>query len=87
MNQRGLTSDQLSTLIELLERRLSVIGDEALRDSDPDKQLAQLQQVSEAITAFHQGNEEVLPHRLKHFLESCSFAKALDWSQEAFKEG
>tara|TARA_R110002096_G_scaffold20971_3_gene68467 strand:+ start:2020 stop:2283 length:264 start_codon:yes stop_codon:yes gene_type:complete len=87
MNQRGLNSDQLNTLIELLERRLEVIGDEALRDSDPDEQLSQLKQVSEAITVFHKGNEEVLPNRLKHFLESCSFAKALDWAKESLEQG
>tara|TARA_R110000850_G_scaffold3506_5_gene16852 strand:- start:2374 stop:2637 length:264 start_codon:yes stop_codon:yes gene_type:complete len=81
MSQPGLSSDQLTTLIELLERRLAVIGDDDLRANNPDDQLTQLQAVSEAIMAFHQGNREVITGRLNHFLEGCSFDKALAWAR------
>lgn len=78
----GLTTDQLDRLVALLERRLEVIGDAELRENDPDTQLEQLQDVSEAIMAFHQDNKDSIPVRLNHFLENCSFEKALHWARE-----
>jgi len=59
-----------------------VIGDTELRDRDPDTQLTQLREVSEAITAFHQEKRDRIPVRLRHFLENSSLQKALDWSRE-----
>ncbi|MEM9282610.1 MAG: hypothetical protein AAGA96_12350 [Verrucomicrobiota bacterium] len=79
MNEPALSSEQIDTLIELLQKRLEVIGDKELRDSDPDEQLRQLQAISEAISAFHHGNQGVISPRLNHFLGNCSFDKALDW--------
>ncbi len=77
----------LSELIGLLEERLRVIGDADLRDSDPESQLAQLKAVSEAIVAFHGNHRAAIQPRLNHFLESCSYAKALDWASEALGKG
>lgn len=85
MNQGGLEEGQLTELIELLQRRLNVIGDAEMRESDPDRQLKELQSVSEAIGAFHQAHRAVIHNRLNHFLESCSFDKALAWAQESQK--
>lgn len=66
-------------LAALLERRLVVIGDQALREKDPDEQLRQLREVSEAIMAWHEAARGRISPRLDHFLEGCSYQKALAW--------
>ena len=73
----------MSLLIQLLERRLAVIGNAELRSNDPAAQLKQLQEVSEAISAFHLKHQSDLSPRLNHFLGNCSFDKALEWAREA----
>ena len=78
-----LGRSELSELVGLLEERLSVIGDAELRERDPETQLARLQEASEAIVAFHEKHRAEIQPRLNHFLESCSYAKALDWASEA----
>ncbi|MDF1657313.1 MAG: hypothetical protein P1U58_06850 [Verrucomicrobiales bacterium] len=75
---------EMNALIVMLERRLAVIADAELRESDPSKQLAQLQEVSEQIMAFHEEHSENLSPRLNHFLGNCSFDKALEWARSAF---
>lgn len=75
--------DELRELIALLEERVRVIGDVEMREQNPDGQLAKLQSVSEAITSFHTTHRGVIQPRLNHFLENCSYAKALEWAQEA----
>lgn len=74
-----IPSSDLETLLDLLRRRLEVIGDRALRESDPDHQFALLRDVSEAITAFHDQHQPSLPPRLRHFLENASLEKAREW--------
>ncbi|MDF1741288.1 MAG: hypothetical protein P1U86_19165 [Verrucomicrobiales bacterium] len=83
MNQGGLNDGQLTELIGMLERRLVVIGDAEMRESDPEGQLKELQAVSEAIMAFHEAHRDVMHNRLNHFLENCSFEKALAWARES----
>lgn len=85
MNQGGLNNGQLTELIGMLERRLVVIGDAEMRESDPERQLKELQSVSEAIMAFHEANRGVMHNRLNHFLENCSFEKALAWAKESME--
>ena len=75
--------DELSEIIALLEERVRVIGDVEMREQNPDGQLAKLQSVSEAITAFHATHGGVIQPRLNHFLENCSYAKALEWANDA----
>ena len=72
---------ELRELATLLEQRLAVIGDTALRDSDPEAQLRQLQEVSESMVEMHSRlkNEGKVPARLDHFLTQCSYNKALDF--------
>ncbi len=77
---------EISELIALLEQRLVVISDAELREKDPDAQLEQLKQVSESIMALHEQLKGRIPFRLEHFLERCSFDKALDWAQGMQKE-
>ena len=81
-----LEKAELSELIGLLEERLRVIGDATLRERDPAGQLASLQEVSEAIVAFHTAHRAKIQPRLNHFLENCSYAKALDWAAEALEK-
>jgi hypothetical protein len=69
-------------LASLLRKRLSVIADQELRERDPDAQLNALRDVSLAITEAAQAPSSELPPRLAHFIERCSFDKAL-----AFIEG
>ena len=71
----------LDELIGLLRRRLDVIGDATMRENDPDGQLVMLQEISEAITAFHQRHRGAIPPRLNHFLENASLQKALEWAE------
>ena len=83
MTGSDLTSGELEELVALLERRLAVIGDAEMRERDPEAQLTQLQEVSEAIAAFHETKCDRIPIRLRHFLENSSLSKALDWAREA----
>lgn len=82
MSGAGLSIEKTDQLIALLERRLAVISDADLRENDPDEQLKQLQDVSESLMDFHRANRESIPIRLNHFLENCSFEKALHWAKE-----
>lgn len=66
-------------LADSLQQRLDVIADQHLREKDPDEQLRQLQEVSETIVRLHQELAPELKPRLAHFLESCSYDKALAW--------
>ncbi|NLT70326.1 MAG: hypothetical protein GXX91_06490 [Verrucomicrobiaceae bacterium] len=77
---------ELRELVGLLEERLRVIGDGDLRERDPDGHLAQLRESSEAITAFHADRRGGIPPRLNHFLENCSYEKALDWARDALAQ-
>lgn len=69
----------LNELSALLKRRLGTIADADLRERDPERQLALLQEVSEAISAFHARHRGAVPPRLNHFLQNCSYQKALEW--------
>ena len=69
----------LNELSALLNRRLGTIADADLRERDPERQLALLQEVSEAIAAFHAHHRGAVPPRLNQFLQNCSYQKALEW--------
>lgn len=69
-------------LAGLLRERLAVIADHAWRDRDAAGHLDRLRTVSEAIMAEHEALRPLLPPRLAHYLERCSYDKAL-----AFLEG
>lgn len=62
----------------LLRKRLEVIADHALRDRDPAAHLDALREVSLAIAAAAEA-VPALPPRLGHFLERCSYEKALEF--------
>ena len=71
------------TLEDLLKRRLAIIGDENLRESDPQQQLDLLKEVSQQIDTWRDSNRSQLPFRLKHFLDQYSLDKALAFVQSA----
>ena len=68
---------ELSTLRDALRRRLEIIADTAWRDRDPASQLQALREISESIFQQQTVLAPNLPPRLRHFMESQSYAKAL----------
>jgi hypothetical protein len=64
-------------LIQLLQRRESIIADHAWRDRDPAGHLDALKSVSEEISAWAARNRDASDARLRHYLANASFAKAL----------
>ncbi len=79
MSDTNLNPGEIQTLIDLLEKRIEVIGDSAMREADPDRQLAELQAVSESIVSVQTELFGKLSPRLRHFFEGCSYDKALDF--------
>ena len=66
-------------LAETLKKRIEVISDTELRDSNPQQQLRQLQQARESIQAWHSAHRGNIPSQLNHFLQQSSLSKALDY--------
>jgi hypothetical protein len=66
-------------LASALRRCLEVIGDRALRTSDPARQLAELREVSERIVALQARLPATVHPQLRHYFERCSYDKALEW--------
>jgi hypothetical protein len=62
-----------------LRERLAVIRDTSWRDRDPAGQLARLQQVSESIVTLQGRLPQPVDPMLGHYLERCSYDKALAW--------
>jgi len=72
------------SLADALQKRLAIIQDANLRETNPSLQLEQLKAVSEEISRV----QEALPHdcdpHLKHYLQNCSFDKALAFLGKSF---
>lgn len=68
---------ELRALAGLLRERLAVIGDTASRAADPGAHLRRLQTVGEAIFAAHDRLKGRISGQLEHFLQGCSYDKAL----------
>ncbi len=69
-------------LAAALRDRVAVIRDTAWRDRDPAGQLARLQEVSLSIIELQRRLPAPVDANLAHYLERCSYDKAL-----AFLEG
>jgi hypothetical protein len=67
----------LTELANALRERLSVIGDHELRKRDSNAHLKRLQAVSERITELQAELPMKVDPQLRHFLERCSYDKAL----------
>jgi hypothetical protein len=81
-----LPRGDLEALADLLRRRRATIADTAWRDRDPDSHLRALQEVSEAITRRAAALRGDVPFQLGHFLDRCSFDKALAYIETALRE-
>ena len=70
-------SEAHERLAQALEERILVISDRAWVQRDASGHLAALQQVSEKITRLAAELPPPVDPRLAHYLERCSFDKAL----------
>jgi hypothetical protein len=68
-------------LREILETRRRVIADHAWRDRDAAGHLEALKEVSGEIETWRRENP-ALPPMLAHYLDRCSYDKALDFTLE-----
>jgi hypothetical protein len=71
-----------SDLAAALRERLRVIGDRAARERDSQAHLRQLQDASERIASLQTELPGPVPPQLRHFLERCSYDKALAWIEQ-----
>lgn len=76
-----VTSSYTSPLITALRERETIIADHAWRDRDSDAHLQALiavsNKITEITTQWRNDPQHALPARLNHFLEGCSYQKAL----------
>lgn len=66
-----------AALVAALRERLAVIGNHALRDADPAAHLEALKAASERLAALARALPPGTSPRLLHFLQQCSYDKAL----------
>ena len=70
-------------LAAALRERLAVIADRASYERDPQAHLIQLQTVSERIGSLAGKLPAPVDARLAHYLERCSYDKALAFLEDA----
>ena len=75
-------SEDHRELVAALRERLAVIADRASYARDPQAHLRQLQGVSERIATLGKKLPPPIDPRLAHYLERCSYDKALAWLEE-----
>ena len=76
------SADPYLALADALRERLGVIADHASRQQDPVAHLERLKTVSEKITRLLSQLPQPIPPRLEHFLQGCSYDKALAFLTE-----
>jgi hypothetical protein len=69
-------------LAEALKTRLAVIGNQSLRAADPERHLAELREASERIAALDAELPATAHPQLRHYLDRCSYDKALAWLEQ-----
>ena len=69
-------------LAAALRDRRTVIADRESYARDPQAHLGQLQAASEKITALQGHLPTPVDRQLAHYLERCSYDKALAWLEE-----
>jgi hypothetical protein len=69
-------------LAEALRERLAVIADRDLYGRDPAAHLLRLQSASTRIVEIQGQLPTPLDPRLAHYLQRCSYDKALAWLEE-----
>lgn len=68
-----------AALADALRARLAVVADRDFYARDPAGHLARLQSVSSDITELQAKLPSPVDPQLAHFLERCSYDKALAW--------
>ncbi|MGV3532423.1 MAG: hypothetical protein ACO1QR_08640 [Chthoniobacteraceae bacterium] len=76
------TENPYRLLTDALIARRDVIADRAHYERDPQSHLAALQRASEEITKLQQTLTPPVPAQLAHFLDRCSYDKALAYIKE-----
>jgi replication-associated recombination protein RarA len=71
------TENPFHTLAQALRERLTVIADHQGRWQNPSEHLERLKAASEKITRLQSQLPPRIPSQLAHFLEGCSYDKAL----------
>ena len=84
MNESPLPTTLLASA---LEERLSVIADRAWYERDAAGHLDALQRISEQIVTIAQQLPAPVHPQLKHYLERCSYDKALAFLEGKAPEG
>lgn len=69
-------------LADALRERLAVIADREAYARDAQAHLARLQSASERITALAGQLPQPVDRQFAHYLERCSYDKALAWLEE-----
>jgi hypothetical protein len=80
-------SENFAQLAQALRDRKAVIADREFYARDPSAHLARLQAVSHQITALAAGLPKPVDPQLAHFLERCSYEKALALLEEGALDG
>jgi hypothetical protein len=70
-------------LATALRERLAVIADHEARSHDPAAHLERLKAASERIVHLQSQLPPNIPPRLQHFLDGCSYDKALAFLEES----
>lgn len=73
-----------AALADALRERLAVIANHELRQRDPTAQLEQLKAASEKIVLLQAQLPRPVDPRLNHFLQGCSYDKALAFLDERY---
>jgi len=74
-----MSAEPLIALAAALRERRAVVADREFYRRDPAAHLAQLQAVSGRIEQLGKSLPPPIPGDLAHFLERCSYDKALAW--------
>ena len=76
------TASPYQALATALRERLAVISDRKLYNSDPALHLEKLKAVSERVTALQSQLPPPVDPQLAHYLQRCSYDKALAFLDE-----
>lgn len=70
-------------LADALRERLAVIADRSAYERDSQEHLRRLQSVSERIVTLQEQLPVPVDPKLAHYLQRCSYDKALAWLESA----
>ena len=74
-----MPGDPLPALADALRERRRIVADRGFYERDPAAHLAELAAVSQRIVRLGAALPQPAPGELAHFLERCSYDKALAW--------